>query len=392
MPLALRLISIADEPDDTDDRRLRRRIGVIAGYATIVAPLGAPALSGGQPLAWLLAPGLSLISIANLIGLARTRNFERFVMVLLATGAGFTLLMDIVTGGLTGGAGMVWSFLGPVYAILALGPRRAIPWFGVFVVGVLLAAAIDPWASSTFAQPSYPVRIVSFAQNIGLPLGMTFVLFYYTDVRRRVAEARSEELLTNAIPAAIAARLKRGEQRIAEAYPETTVLFADIVGSTAWASRTDPARVVAILDALFTRFDGLVAEIGVEKVKTIGDAYMTVAGAPEPRPDHASATLELARRMLDAVAAWRAEWGVALEVRIGIASGPVVAGVIGQRRLMFDLWGDTVNTASRMESSGEPGRIQVSDGTRQRLPAELAFESRELEVKGLGRIRAHLLG
>jgi adenylate cyclase len=391
MWLVHRLISIADEPDDTDDRRLRKRIGVVAGYATIVAPLGAPALSGGQPLALVLAPALSLISIANLAVLARTHRFERFVTMLLATGVAFTVVVDTVSGGLASGAGIVWSFLGPAYAILALGPRKSIPWFAVFIGAVLLTVAIDPWVTSTFPPPPYGVRLASFAQNVALPLGMTFALFYYTDVRRRAAEARSEELLTNAIPASIANRLKHGEERIAEAYPETTVLFADIVGFTPWANRTDPARVVALLDDLFTRFDTVAAEEGVEKVKTIGDAYMAVAGAPEARPDHAEAALALARRMLRVVEELGARQGLPLQVRIGLASGPVVAGVIGQRRILFDLWGDTVNTASRLESYGVPGRVQVSEGTRARLRDSAEFEPRDLEVKGLGRITAYLV-
>jgi class 3 adenylate cyclase len=146
-------------------------------------------------------------------------------------------------------------------------------------------------------------------------------------VRRRAAEARADELLTNAIPASIAARLKRGEHPIAEAYPETTVLFADIVGFTPWANRTDPDRVIGLLDDLFTRFDRIAAECGLEKIKTMGDAYMAVAGAPIARPDHASAGVQMAQGILAATDDWRVANDVALEVRIGIASGPTAGGV-----------------------------------------------------------------
>jgi adenylate cyclase len=386
-----RLVAIADEPVDSDDRRLRKRMGVVAGYVTIVAPLGAPLIGGWHALIVVSVAGLSLWSAANLAMLARSHQFERYVGFLLAGGLLFTLLMDVVTGGLTAGAGIIWTFLGPVYAILALGPRQALPWFGVFIGAVVLAAAIDPIVTSAVRPPPYEIELFSFAQNIGLPLGITFGLLHYTDVRRRAAEARSDELLTNAIPVSIANRLKHGEQRIAELYPETTILFSDIVGFTPWASRTDPDRVVGILDALFTRFDELAAECGVEKIKTIGDAYMAVAGAPDPRTDHAEVAITMAARMLDAVGAWRTTHDLALEVRIGLASGPVVAGVIGQRRILFDLWGETVNTASRMESSGMPGRIQVAAGTWERLRDRHAFDEREVEVKGLGRLRTYLL-
>jgi class 3 adenylate cyclase len=214
----------------------------------------------------------------------------------------------------------------------------------------------------------------------------------YTDLRRRRAEARSEELLTNAIPVSIATRLKRGEERIAESYPATTVLFADLAGFTPWARETDAARVVGFLDELFTRFDELAAESGVEKIKTIGDAYMAVAGAPEPRAEHASAAIGLARGMLAALAEVRERLGVSLELRIGLASGPVVGGVIGQRRILFDLWGDTVNTASRMQSSGVPGRIQVAPSTRELLGDSFRFDDRDpIDVKGLGPMSTYLL-
>ena len=128
------------------------------------------------------------------------------------------------------------------------------------------------------------MRLLSYIPNVGIPLTIVFLLLRYTDLRRRAAEERSEELLTNAIPTGIAARLKRGEERIAEGYPDVTVLFADIAGFTPWAQQTDPARVVALLDALFSRFDALAADHAVEKIKTIGDSYMAVAGVPEPGP------------------------------------------------------------------------------------------------------------
>jgi class 3 adenylate cyclase len=234
--------------------------------------------------------------------------------------------------------------------------------------------------------------LISFAQNLGAPLAITFFLLRYTDIRRRAAEARSEELLTNAIPISIAARLKHGDERIADAYPDTTVLFADLVGFTPWAGRTDPAAVVTFLDDLFSRFDALAASCGVEKIKTIGDSYMAVAGAPEPRADHAAAAIALARGMLAILAESPGRGGPALDARIGLASGPVVGGVIGQKRILFDLWGDTVNLASRMESSGLPGRIQLSASTWALARDSFAFEEREpIEVKGLGLMTTYLL-
>jgi class 3 adenylate cyclase len=241
------------------------------------------------------------------------------------------------------------------------------------------------------AAPPYVVRLVSYLPNVAVPLTIVFLLLRYTDLRRRAAEARTDELLTNAIPQSIATRLKHGEQHIAESYPETTVLFADIVGFTPWAQRTDPSRVVAVLDELFTRFDELALRHGVEKIKTIGDAYMAVAGAPEPHPDHATAALVFGEAILDAVRAWGAENELNLQVRVGLASGPVVAGVIGRRRILFDLWGDTVNTAARMESSGLPGRIQVAASTWALVRSSHEFDERDVDVKGLGPMRTYVL-
>jgi guanylate cyclase len=336
---------------------------------------------------------MPLVSAANLFLLARTRRFDRYVNVLIVIVLLFPALIEVSLGGLAGSsAAVVFAFLGPVFALLALGPRRATAWFVAFLAVLIGVILIDPVVSSRIPPQPYPLRLVWYAANLAVPLGITFAMLRYTDIRRRRAEARSQELLTNAIPVSIATRLKRGEERIAESYPETTILFADLAGFTPWARETDPARIVSFLDELFTRFDELAAEHGVEKIKTIGDAYMGVAGAPEPQAEHASAAIGLARSMLTAVAEARERLGVPLELRIGLASGPVVGGVIGQRRILFDLWGDTVNTASRMQSSGIAGRIQVAPSTRELLRNSHQFEEREpIEVKGLGPMTTYLL-
>jgi guanylate cyclase len=386
-----RLISFADEPTDDDDVRLRKRVGVIAGYIGVVLPLQLPGLAQGHPLSWAIAVTMPLISAVNLAVLARTRRFDRYVVILVLTFMLLPAFVEVALGGLAGSsANIVFAFLGPVFAILTLGPRRATAWFVLFLVILVGVILIDPIVSSRITPQPYGMRLVFYAANVGIPLGITFAFLRYTDLRRREAQARADDLLTNAIPVSIARRLKRGEQRIAEVYPETTVLFSDLVGFTPWARQTDPAGVVGFLDDLFTRFDHLAAESGVEKIKTIGDSYMAVAGAPEPRADHALAAMSLAQGMLTVLA--EARGALPLELRIGLASGPVVGGVIGQRRILFDLWGLTVNTASRMESSGIPWRIQVAPSTRDLLRDSFSFEEREqVEVKGLGRMTRYLV-
>jgi len=387
------LIGIADERDDDDDLRLRKRVGVAAGYVLVIAPLQLPFLSGGLALGWVVAATMPIISAANLLNLARTKRFDRYVTILGASVLAFPAAIELALGGLNGSsAAIVFAFLSPVLALLALGPRRATAWFVAFLAVLVGVILLDPILSSRVEPQPYPMRLVWYFANLAVPLGFTFALLRYTDIRRRHAEARSEELLTNAIPASIAVRLKRGESRIAETYPETTVLFADLEGFTPWTRQTDPDHVVAFLDDLFSRFDVLAARHGVEKIKTVGDAYMAVAGAPEPNAEHAPSAMELARGMIATVAEVRELSSVPLALRVGLASGPVVGGVIGQRRILFDLWGDTVNTADRMQSGGVPDRIQVAPTTHALLSDRYAFEEREpIDVKGIGPMTTYLL-
>jgi class 3 adenylate cyclase len=200
-------------------------------------------------------------------------------------------------------------------------------------------------------------------------------------------QERSERLLLNVLPAPIAARLKQGEEVIADAFPDVTVLFADIVDFTRHSQRTSPAQVVQALNELFSAFDRLAQRHGLEKIKTIGDAYMVAGGLPDPRPDHAQAVAEMALAMQTEVARRTDPSGQPLQVRIGIDTGPVEAGVIGTSKFSYDLWGDTVNTASRMESTGVAGCIQVTDRAYRRLRDRYRFERRgPVQVKGKGEL------
>jgi class 3 adenylate cyclase len=199
------------------------------------------------------------------------------------------------------------------------------------------------------------------------------------------AHQRSEELLLNILPASIATRLKRQSGTIADGFTDVTVLFADIVGFTTLSARLPPARIVGILDELFCRFDDIAVKLGLEKIKTIGDCYMIAGGLPEPRADHAEAVAEMGLEMLRITGEYSAHANETITVRIGINTGPVVAGVIGKRKFIYDLWGDTVNTASRMESHGVPNTIQLSEDTYQRLAGKFRMTSRgTIDVKGKG--------
>ncbi|HET7518390.1 MAG TPA: adenylate/guanylate cyclase domain-containing protein, partial [Actinomycetes bacterium] len=205
-------------------------------------------------------------------------------------------------------------------------------------------------------------------------------------------QERSERLLLNVLPAPIAARLKAGEGVIADAFPEVTVLFADIVDFTRRSRQVGPAQVVAALNELFSAFDRLAQRHGLEKIKTIGDAYMVAGGLPQPRPDHAEAIAEMALGIREEVARRADPSGQPLAVRIGIDTGPVEAGVIGTTKFSYDLWGDTVNTASRMESHGIAGCIQVTERTYQRLRDGYRFQRRgPIPIRGMGEMVTYFL-
>src|SRR4051794_24844541 len=216
-------------------------------------------------------------------------------------------------------------------------------------------------------------------------------------IQERTAELarkneESERLLLNILPASIADRLKRGDRIIADACSATSILFADIVGFTDLSAHMPATEVVELLSDLIAEFDRLAEKHGVQKIKTIGDAYMAVAGLPDARPDHADAAMSLAIDMLEAVARRKTRDGRRLQLRIGINSGPVVAGVIGTHKFAYDVWGDAVNTASRMESHGEPGRVQVTEATYDLLKEKYTFQSRGvIVIKGKGFMPAYLL-
>ena len=208
----------------------------------------------------------------------------------------------------------------------------------------------------------------------------------------KIEQEKSERLLLNILPTAIAGRLKQGERNIAERYACVTVLFADLVGFTSLANQMAPEALVDLLNDLFSRFDQLTDSHKLEKIKTIGDCYMVVGGVPEPRPDHAEAAAEMALQMLNVVSEINQERDLCLSLRIGLNCGPVVAGVIGRKKFSYDLWGEAVNLAERMESSGLPNRIQVPIAMYEQLSGRFQFTDRGyVTCKGLGEIRTYFL-
>src|SRR5262245_7433302 len=208
----------------------------------------------------------------------------------------------------------------------------------------------------------------------------------------RQEQAKAENLLLNILPRSIAEKLKAQTQPIADQFESASILFADVVDFTPWSERLPPPEVVGYLDHLFSRFDELAERHGLEKIKTIGDCYMVAAGVPTPCSDHARALALMALDMLEVMRLDDEVGHLGLELRVGINSGPVVAGVIGRKRFLYDLWGDAVNTASRMESHGTPGRIQITRATYELLADEFECDPRgPIAVKGKGEVASWYL-
>ena len=339
------------------------------------------------------------VSVGSLVVFARTGNF-RFLLVtqlldvLLTTTSG----QMFVGGFLPSGGVALWGILAPLGALVFLEVRHAIRWFVAFVLVFLVTGVAG---EVFFLDAGFPAWFPStmLALNIVGAGAISFTLLASFAKQRnealaalRVEQEKSDLLLMNILPRSIAERLKAASQTIADHFDAASILFADVVDFTPLSQRLSPAEVVGILDRLFSRFDTLVERCGLEKIKTIGDCYMAAAGVPDPISDHARRAALLALDMREAIATSTVGDVSGLELRIGINSGPVTAGVIGSKRFLYDLWGDAVNTASRMESQGTSGEIQITRATYELLRDEFDCRPRgTIEVKGKGQMETWYL-
>src|SRR3954452_15374801 len=281
------------------------------------------------------------------------------------------------------------------FVILGLRRRALVGAVVVLCCGLHVAAwFLFPPGQALIAVEPDLVRQLYVSSAI-TTFGVTAALFYYAFHLAEAAEAETEALLRNILPDSVVERLRaRSGEAVAESFAEASVLFADLKGFVPLSRRLGAERTVAMLNDLVRGFDGLAAQHGVEKIKTIGDCYMAVAGLPERTPDHASRLARFALAMRAAAEETGQRFGLDLHLRIGLASGPVMAGVIGAQKFTYDVWGDAVNLASRLEATGEPGRIHVSAAIREKLAAAFAFACRgDVLLKGVGPQRTwYLLG
>jgi len=388
---ARNLVTIGVLPGDDEDERLRKASLVltatmISGIAIVwvatYASLGLY-LSAAIPLAY------QFMTIVGLIALARSGRFDVFRASQLAMMLLLPVFLQWSLGGFVTSSGiLLWALVSPLGALI-LSPRP-LGWFVAYLALTALSGILEPLVAPA---PLPPAAItLFFVLNVaGVSAAAYFLLRYFT--RGLAAEReKSETLLLNVLPASVARRLKDGEHPLADRYEEAAVLFADLVGFTPMSEQLSPEDVVELLDDLFSRFDAMAEKRGLEKIKTVGDAYMVVGGVPEPAADSAERVAEMALEMIGFVAGRPAPNGGKLSLRVGIDIGPVVAGVIGRRKFTYDLWGDTVNTASRMQTQGIAGQIQVTPRAYQKLKHHFRFEQREsLDVKGKGQLAPHLL-
>lgn len=333
----------------------------VDGTGEILGYRGVPTLASWGPLA---IPGVKWGLVAKIDSAEAFAPIDRLRQDLLVVG-GLTLLVVAVTA-----AWLSRALLGPLRELTA---------------GVRRFAAGDYGAS-------VPVRTHDEIGQLCSAFNGMVEALHQKNVLIENKNRENEQLLLNVLPAPIANRLRGGEEGIADGFAEVTVAFADLVGFTALTSEMPPHEVVTLLNELFTRFDAAAHDLGIEKIKTLGDAYMAVCGLPEPVADHAERMVRMAIRMVHITREHGMEHNTSMKLRVGINTGPVVAGVIGTSKYIYDLWGDTVNLASRMESGGIPDSIQVTRPVYDKLKGQFAFEPRgTIEVKGKGKVEAWVL-
>lgn len=382
-------LRFAYDPADTDEVRLQKRvILLVAGSCclagTVWTAMYVAVFGWGLISMW---PALFVVIVGSaLVASHLTRNHWIAVYAQIACIVYVTAGIQWCTGGLwDSGLVLAWAFCGPLAALIFLSVRASIGWFLLYVLNLAITVAFDD-TFSRFGPGTTPgIRAAFFLMNMGVASAVVFLFAGYFMTTATRERRRADALLLNILPEAIAPRLKAGEKTIADRYESASVLFADMVGSTPLFAGMSAEETVSWLNEVFILFDRLIEAHGLEKIRTIGDNYMVAAGVPTRRPDHAQAATALALDMAKGIETIAPRNGKRMQFRFGIHSGPLVAGVIGETKFQYDLWGDTVNLAARMESHSEAGRIHVSAATRALIDGQFECVPRgTIEVKGKG--------
>ncbi|MET0723117.1 MAG: adenylate/guanylate cyclase domain-containing protein [Tardiphaga sp.] len=379
---------------DSDEVALQKviLISVVLASAVAAAVCGLVYMAVGALAAGAVPATYSILSVANTVLFSRFHHYQLYRFTQLALIALLPWLMTICLGGIHNSSAVIlWSTLCPLGALVVHDLQSAIRSFWLFLVLLASSALLQSPGIPAFLSPS--MINLFFVLNIGGVLSIVFAMLYYFVDKKNQFQAKSEMLLLNILPIEISNILKVEHRTIADQYDEASILFADVVEFTPLARSMSPTDLVGLLDEVFICFDFLVEKYQVEKIKTIGDCYMVVAGVPRRRVDHAHALARLALDM-QACVDEREFHGRRLSFRIGMNSGPVVAGIIGRKKFIYDLWGDAVNMASRMESHGQSRAIQITHATYELIKDDFVCETRgTIDVKGSGEMEIwHIVG
>jgi len=386
--------SVGAEPADSSDTALQKRLMVALSVGLLPLTLlwSVIYLVAGVPFSAAIPAIYTAATPVNTLIFSWTRNlgFYRFTQLLMYLILPWLLMMSL--GGFRESSVVViWAALCPLASLLIEDLRDTLLWILGFVALLALSAILQPYLTPA----GLPEAFVDwfFVLNVGGVITMAFVLLYYFVGQRNFFQERSETLLHNILPREISEALKTEQKTIAAQHDSASILFADVVGFTPMAATMTPLALVELLNEVFLCFDGLVEKHALEKIKTISDCYMVASGVPRSRPDHARVLVQLALEMREAVAE-RTFGGRRLTFRIGINSGPVVAGVIGRKKFIYDLWGEAVNLASRMESHGQAGAIQITRKTHDLVGNDYRCEAKgTIDVKGADPMEVwHVIG
>jgi len=381
--------------DPVEERRRKVTLVVLSGICFIASIVWGTVyyVILGPTITVLITYGFTVVVGIALLVFLVTKSFGLLLYPFFLMILWNPIAMQWSLGGFAAsGVLMTWSILAPFCALMFQSIRQAVWWFLAYLGLLAISLTFDDQFRQWATPMSHATSMLFFGMNIIGPAAAIFLsMMYFVNAFQR-EHARSEALLLNILPGPVAQRLKAGEAVIADGYSEVTILFADIVDFTKLAARTKPQELVNLLNKVFSAFDRLTRRHGLEKIKTIGDAYMVVGGLPVPQTDHATAIAEMALEMHAETARLGRELGEPLGLRIGIDSGPVVAGVIGEQKFAYDLWGDAVNTASRMESHGVADHTQLTESTYQRLKENYVCEKRgTINVKGKNEMTTYFL-
>lgn len=380
--------SVGADPTDGAETALQKRLMVAlsVGLLPLTFLWSVIYLVAGVPLSAAIPAIYTAVAPVNTLLFSRTRNlgFYRFTQLLMFLVLPWLLMMSL--GGFRESSVVViWAALCPLASLLIEDLRDTSLWILGFVALLAASAILQPY----LVPAGLPEAFVNwfFVLNVGAVIAIAFMLLYYFVGQRNFFQERSEMLLHNILPREISEALKAEHKTIAAQHDAASILFADVAGFTPMAATMTPLALVELLNEVFLCFDGLVEKHGLEKIKTIGDCYMVASGVPRPRPDHAAVLVQLALDMRQAVSE-RSFGGRKLAFRIGINSGPVVAGVIGRKKFIYDLWGEAVNLASRMESHGFVGAIQITRKTYDLVANDFECDAMgTIDVKGADRMQ-----